>query len=130
MVYLYLYKNNREETEMKKLLAVLLVLTMVLPLCLVTNAADSNVEIKPFYLSNAQDEFDNIIPKIHFWSDDTEKYVTEDSLIVSAVGLSAKTPEEIAAKLKPIFDEYPEGTRFISFSSFRAALMNLKEDMI
>ena len=115
---------------MKKLLAVLLVLAMVLPLCIVSNAADSNVEIKPFYLSNSQDEFDNIIPKIHFWSDDTEKYVTEDSLVVSAVGLSAKTPKEIAQKLKPVFDEYPEGTRFIRFSSFRAALMTLKEDMI
>ena len=115
---------------MKKLLAILLVLTMVLPLCVVTNAADANVEIRPFYMSNAQNEFDNIIPKVHFWSDDNEKYVTEDGLIVSAVGLSAKTPKEIAAKLKPVFDQYPEGYRWIRFSSFRAALLTLMEDEI
>ena len=115
---------------MKKLLAILLVLTMVLPLCLVANAADSNVEIRPFYMSNNLNEFDNIIPKVHLWSDDTAKYVTENSIVVSAVGLGAKTPKDIAAKLKPIFDEYPEGYRFIRFSSFRAALLTLKEDEI
>ena len=115
---------------MKKLLAILLVLTMVLPMCVVTNAADAKVEIRPFYLSNAQNEFDNIIPKVHFWSDDNEKYVTEDGLIVSAVGLSAKEPKDIAAKLKPVFDKCPEGYRWIRFSSFRAALLTLLEDEI
>ena len=115
---------------MKKALAILLILAMVLPMCFVVNAAETDVEIKPFYMSNSLDEFDNIIPKIHFWSDDTEKYVTEDGIIVSAIGLSAKTPKDIAAKLKPVFDKYPDGLRWIRFSSFRAALLTLKEDEI
>ena len=115
---------------MKKLLAILLVLTMVLPLCVVTNAADTNVGIKPFYLSNAQDEFDNIIPKAHFWSDDNEKYVTEDSLRVSVPGIGGSNPKEIAQNLKPVFDKLPEGYRWIRFSSFRAAMLTLLEDEI
>ena len=115
---------------MKKILAILLVLAMVLPMCVFTHAADSNVEIKPFYMSNSLDEFDNIIPKVHFWSDDSEKYVTEDHLKVSAMGVGGSTPQEIAENLKPIFDAYPDGLRWIRFSSFRAALLTLKEDEI
>ena len=118
---------------MKKLLAILLVLTMVLPMCVgVTATGASDVEIKPFNISTSLKEgFDNIWPKIHFWTRVSEDYVTEDSIKVSAMnGVGGKTPKEVAENLKPVFDEYPEGMRYIRFTSFRAALFTLKEDTI
>ena len=117
---------------MKKLLAIFLVLAMVLPMCVVTNAAEADVEIKPFNISTSLKEgFDNIWPKIHFWSRASEDYVTEDSIKVSAMnGVGGKTPKEVAENLKPIFDEYPDGMRYIRFTAFRAALFAMIEDSI
>ena len=67
---------------MKKLLAILLIFAMVLPLCVITNAAETDVEIKPFNISTSlQEGFDNIWPKIHFWSRASEDYVTEKSIL-------------------------------------------------
>ncbi len=118
---------------MKKILAILLVLCMVLPMCIGVTAtsAESNVEIKPFNISTSlQEGFDNIWPKIHFWSRDNDKYVTEDGIKISAVDVGGSTPKEVAENLKPIFDKYPDGMRYIRFTSFRAALFTLKEDTI
>ena len=117
---------------MKKILAMLLVIAMLLPMCFTVTAADSsNVEIKPFNISTSLKEgFDNIWPKIHFWSRENDKYVTEDSIIVSAVDVGGSTPKEVAENLKPIFDKYPDGMRYIRFTSFRAALFVLLEDYI
>ena len=118
---------------MKKILAMLLILAMVLPMCIGVTAtsAESNVEIKPFNISTSLKEgFDNIWPKIHFWSRANDEYVTEDSIRVSAVGVGGSTPKEVAEKLKPVFDAYPDGMRYIRFSSFRAALLALLEDSV
>lgn len=119
---------------MKKILAILLVITMILPMCIgVTAAGTSDVEIKPFHISTSfNEDFDNIWPKIHFWSRANEEYVSEDNIDVSASssGVKGSTPKEIAENLKPVFDQYPEGMRYIRFSSFRAALLTLLEDSI
>ena len=116
---------------MKKFLAILLVLAMVLPMCFTATAADSKVEIKPFNISTSLKEgFDNIWPKIHFWSRASDDYVTEDSIKVSVPGVGGSTPKQVAENLKPVFDEYPEGMRYIRFSAFRAALLALLEDSI
>ena len=118
---------------MKKILAMLLVFAMVLPLCVGVTAtsAESNVEIKPFNISTSLKEgFDNIWPKIHFWSRANEDYVTEDSVRVSVPDVGGKTPKEVAENLKPVFDAYPDGMRYISFSAFRAAMITLLEDSI
>ena len=117
---------------MKKILAILLVIAMLLPMCFTTTAAGaSDVEIKPFNISTSLKEgFDNIWPKIHFWTRVSEDYVTEDSIKVSAMDVGGKTPTEVAENLKPIFDEYPDGMRYIRFTSFRAALFTLIDDTI
>ena len=118
---------------MKKILAILLVIAMLLPMCFTTTAAGaSNVEIKPFNISTSlQEGFDNIWPKVHFWSRENTEYVTEDSIKISAMnGVGGKTPQEVAENLKPVFDKYPDGMRYIRFTSFRAALFVLKEDTI
>ena len=116
---------------MKKILAILLVLAMVLPMCFTATAVDPGVEIKPFNISTSLKEgFDNIWPKIHFWSRASDDYVSEDGIKVSVPGVGGSTPKEVAENLKPIFDEYPEGMRYIRFSAFRAALLALLEDYI
>ena len=119
---------------MKKIFAILLILAMVLPMCVMTNAAESEVGIKPFYLvntdRNVEEDEDNIYPKIFFWSQASDKYVTEDSIRVSVPGVGGSTPKEIAENLKPVFDNYPDGTRYLRFGSLGAALKVLLEDWV
>jgi hypothetical protein len=104
-----------EESKMKKILAILLVIAMLLPMCFtVTAEGASDVEIKPFNISTSLKEgFDNIWPKIHFWTRVSEDYVTEDSIKISAMDVGGKTPKEVAENLKPVFDAYPDGMRYI-----------------
>ena len=119
---------------MKKILAILLILAMTLPMCFVANAEGEDVGIRPFYLvntdRNVEEDEDNIFPKIFFWSQSSDKYVTEDSIRVSAVDVGGSTPKEIAEKLKPIFDKYPDGTRYLRFGSLGSALKVLLEDWV
>ena len=88
---------------MRKLLSVFLMVTMLLPICLPANAAQSSTEIKPFRITNSTDletDFDNFYPKIHFWSRASDEYITDDSIRVSVPGVGGKTPKEIAENLK------------------------------
>ena len=107
---------------------------MVLPMCLVANAADTNVEIKPFRITNSMDlqtDYDNFWPKIFFWSRvGSEEYVDEDSIKVSVPGVGGSNPKAIAENLKEVFDEYPDGMRSLRFGAARAALVTLLEDKI
>ena len=106
---------------MKKILAILLVLAMILPTCIMASAAEEKVEIRPFYMVNTDrnvvEDEDNIFPKVFFWSQVSEKYVSEDSIKVSVPGVGGTTPKEIAANLKTVFDETPEGARYLRFGS-------------
>lgn len=118
---------------MRKLLSVFLMVTMLLPICLPANAAQSSTEIKPFRITNSTDletDFDNFYPKIHFWSRASDEYITDDSIRVSVPGVGGKTPKEIAENLKPIFDEYPDGMRYLRFTALRAAMVYHLEDTI
>ena len=77
--------------EMKRFIAILLVLTMVLPLCVFANAADEKVTAKPFVMTNSEilseeDKYDNFFGKIQFWSRNSEDYITDDSMIVIVPG--------------------------------------------
>ena len=117
---------------MKKILAILLALAMVLPMCVAVNAADTNVERKPFVLSNSDDlgiDDKNFYPKVTFWS--TASYVTEDSIKVAAPMCGGgKNAIEIAENLKDHFEDFPEGTRYIRDLSMRVAMETLAEDVI
>ena len=103
-------------------------------MCFVANAEGEKVGIKPFYLintdRNVEEDEDNIYPKIFFWSYSSDKYVTEDSIRVSVPGVGGSTPKEVAEKLKPVFDAYPDGARYIRFGSVGAALRTLVEDWV
>ncbi len=122
---------------MKKILAILLVLAMVLPMCIAVGAEEtSDVGIKPFYMLNYDREvedgfdFDNIYPKIFFWSRASDDYVTEDSIKVSVPGVGGSTPKAVAENLKKIYDEFPEGARYLRFGAVGAALRQLLEDQV
>ena len=119
---------------MKKILAILLILAMALPMCFVANAEGEKVGIRPFYMintdRNVEEDEDNIYPKIFFWSQASDKYITEDSIKVSVPGVGGNTPKEVAENLKPVFDAYPEGARYIRFGSLGAALRTLVEDWV
>ena len=120
---------------MKKLLAILLMLALMLPMCVVTNAAETKVtatgEKKPFIISNSVDigvQSEHFYPKVTFWC--TESYVTETSTKVSVPVVGGKTTEEIAANMKAYFADFPEGTRYIRDLSMRVTLETLVEDVI
>ena len=122
---------------MKRVLTFLLTLAMVLPMCLAVGAEETaDVEIKPFYMLNYDREvedgfdFDNIYPKIFFWSRDSEDYVTEESIKVSVPGVGGSTPKEVAEKLKVVYDEFPERTRYLRFGAVGSALRTLVEDQV
>ena len=117
---------------MKRLLAVLLILTMVLPMCVFANAAETKAEIKPFVITNSEDlgtDFDNFYGKVQFWSRASDEYIYDDGMKVSVPGVGS-TPKTIAKNLKPIFDEYPEGTRYLRFTALRAAMVYHTDDTI
>ena len=117
---------------MKRLFAILLAFVMVLPMCLITNAADAKAEVEPFMISNSEDlgtDFDNFWPKIQFWSRASDEYMSDDSMIVSVPG-HGKDPKTIADNLKKTFDEYPDGMRQLRFTALRAAMLYHTEDYI
>ena len=120
---------------MKKSLAILLILALMLPMCIVTNAAETTVtatgEKKPFIISNSVDigvQSEHFYPKVTFWC--TESYVTETSTKVTVPVVGGKTTTEIAANMKDYFADFPEGTRYIRDLSMRVTLETLVEDVI
>ena len=118
---------------MKRVIAIFLCAMMIFPLCVFSNAAENDGAIKPFRISNSADldtDFDNFYPKIHFWSRASDEYVSDDSITVSAPGVGGKTATEIAENLKPVFDAYPDGMRYLRFTALRAAMVYHLEDTI
>ena len=118
---------------MKRLFAILLAFVMVLPMCLITGAAETTkAEVKPFMISNSEDlgtDFDNFWPKIQFWSRASDQYQSDDSMIVSVPG-HGSTPKTIADSLKETFDEYPDGMRQLRFTALRAVMTYHMEDYV
>ena len=114
---------------MKKLLAILLVLLMVLPMCLVTNAAGASDEIQPFYFLNWEgkfvEDFDYVYEMPFFY---TARKQGMTELKVSCYGTS--DPLLLAAELKEVFNARPEGARYIKFLSPGAAIYSTTEHYV
>ena len=92
---------------MKKVIAILLVLIMLLPMVLVSNAEEANVETKPFYFVNWSGipegftcEGNNIYGMPFFY---TNKNATtaDKPLVVSSLGTA--DPIQLAKNLKELF---------------------------
>lgn len=100
---------------MKKLLAILLVLVMVLPMCVMTNAAKVPEGTQPYFClnwdSDFTEEFDYVYDMPFFY---TSSKKAEDYTI-SCYG--SKDPEVIAERMKEDFDTRPAGSRYMKFLS-------------
>ena len=127
---------------MKRILAILLVAIMVLPMCLVTGAAEEAPEKKPFYVTywhsspageNQVGEYCYAMP--YFWcypikeGDEQLKILTRINSTGGSTGGSTD-PIKGAALLKNLLDTYPEGTRYMNFSPVPTAFKALAEDIV
>lgn len=108
---------------MKKLLAILLVIAMLVPLGITVGAQEAEVEKKPFYLANwtvGTKEYTNVYYMPFFWSSGAKyrESIRNGELAVCwrEVG-NVDTIPELAVKLKELFDTFPKGARYINFST-------------
>lgn len=117
---------------MKKFLAVLLVLVMVLPMCFVAEAGELDPNTKPFYFVNwsSVDKYNlgNSYDAFMLWCRPPSKGT--ESLYMSAMNATAteEGPIGIAEAMYLKMANYPEGTRYLYIPS--AALSHLAEDAI
>jgi len=104
---------------MRKILAIILILAMVLPMGLVAQAEEPAK--KPFYALTADEayasDFDYMYRRPHFWSSTNVK---GDVLDVSWNG--AKTIPALAQALKKEFDARPDGARYFNFAALANAM--------
>ena len=119
---------------MKRILAILLVAIMVLPMCLVTGAAEEAPEKKPFYVSYwhsspAGEDFvgDHCYAMPFFYCDPIEGEIDKLSILIAS---TTRDPIKGAKVLKELFDSYPEGTRYINFSPTFKVFSTFAEDII
>ena len=119
-------------TAMKKVFALFLVLALLIPMGLTANAAKADV--KPFYMVNWDEEgnasgheYSYVYPMAYMWS--SINYSTEEDAYVYFRWQGGTTPEKVAENLKKIFDTFPEGSRYINWSSLATFLHHYAEDV-
>ena len=127
---------------MKKLIAFVMILAMILPMCIVSYAEGETVTQKPFYVTywhsspageTSVGEYCYAMP--YFWcypikeGDEQLKILTRINSTGGSTGGSTD-PIKGAALLKDLLDTYPEGTRYMNFSPVPTAFKALAEDMI
>jgi len=103
---------------MKKVLSVLLVLALLIPMCAVLPISGAGVEVEPFYFVNWQDDFidfENIYKMPKFNCGTITDATTSAPITFSVEYRTKNTIPDIASALKEVFDEYPEGARYINF---------------
>lgn len=119
---------------MKKILAMLLVLVMVLPMCLVAQAGELDPNTKPFYFCNwvsvEKYNLSNSYDMFMVWQRAPQKgaeslYITPHTSIPIDV---ENTPQGLAQAMYAKFASYPEGARYLYISS--TALGSLAVDNI
>ncbi len=114
---------------MKKLLALFLILAMLIPMGIVTQAEE--VETKPFYLvtwDNMPTEMSNVYQMAYFWVNEGKINNVESCVWYSEA--DSYDISEIAAALKEDFNSRPDGTRYINFTLAACMFHNLAEDVV
>ena len=109
---------------MKRILAVLLTLVMLLPMCLVVQAEEAAT--KPFFTANwekVDEEYSNVYYMPWFWSN--ANTVKKGQAHIS---WGTSIIKDLALKTKEYFDAVPAGARYINFNLPHAAHHNLNED--
>ncbi len=103
---------------MKRFFAILLVLLMVLPMCLVAQAGEVDAKVKPFQFVNwaePLEELPNFWAMPYFWCGNWQNPGIE-ALAISYPAANVGTDiAAIAEAVKEVFDEYPDGARYINF---------------
>ncbi len=114
---------------MKKILAIVLVLAMLIPLGVTAQA--EGVAAKPFYhvnISASEVGYDHFYQMTQFWSPDNQ-FGPDDEPVVQWSG--EKEIEKIAEALKEEFNSRPDGTRYINFFSLPSkAFKNMNKDIL
>ena len=113
---------------MKRFLAFLLVLTMVIPMGMVAQAEEA-ADIKPFFLLQRQgfkSDLSNVYPMAFLWTNSAK---LDDPLTCVAVGDDYDTAV-IAKKLKAQFDQQPAGTRYLNFGLVQTSFHKRAENAI
>ena len=119
---------------MKRLLAILLILALLVPMGVVVQAEETKeeVEIKPFCLSTWSQftsDFTNVYYMPFFWSD-SSKIKKEGKARVTCPGLDSYPGSTLAQKLKSYFDTVPEGARYLNFCLVHDAIHSTLEDTV
>ena len=112
---------------MKKILAILLILAMLVPMGMVAQAAEP--EIKPFYMVNwdtFDPEYSNVYEMPYFWVNEKKIEDIESCTVWPKVNSSDLSV--IAAALKEAFDEYPEGARYFNYTFVGHMFLEYNED--
>ena len=118
---------------MKRFFAILLILTMVLPLCVFANAAEENVEIKPFVFStyNNSGEYDKVYRTFNLWTKGDENHISDDDIFIyTNYKNKDDSPITCAETMKAYMDTVAEGARHLFFRPFGRAVKFKLEDHI
>ena len=117
---------------MKRLFAILLCFAMLLPMGMVAQAEEAAK--KPFSLVNWEDAgiseygaYENVYYTPYFWTN--RENVIKGVYKVSCPSLGGSTVPEMAAALKAKFDTYPEGARYVNFTSPLASVIKAIPDL-
>ncbi len=118
---------------MKKLLAILLIIAMLVPMGITVGAQEAEIEKKPFTLANwtvGTKEYTNVYYMPFFWSsgDKYRESLRNGEVVVCwrEVG-NVDTIPELAVKLKELFDTFPKGSRYINFSTLAATFQECND---
>jgi len=120
---------------MRKVFALFLILALLIPMGITATAVEAKeAEIKPFYMVNWDEEgnptgheYNYVYPMAYMWS--SINYSTEEDAYVYFRWQGGTTPEKVAENLKKIFDTFPEGSRYMNWSSLATFLHHYAEDI-
>ena len=118
---------------MKKFLAILLIVAMLIPVGITAGAEEAEIEKKPFTLVNwtvGTKEYTNVYYMPFFWSSGAKyrESLRNGEVVVCwrEVG-NVDTIPELAVKLKELFDTFPVGSRYINFSTLVATFQECND---
>ena len=111
---------------MKKLFAILLVLTMLIPMGMVAQA--EKVEKKPFALVNwsaPNEDYTNVFYMPYYWSNSAE--IKNGNANAYAPAFGASSIPDLVDETKDFLDKLPEGARHINFTMVATAVHALAD---
>lgn len=112
---------------MKKILAIVLILALLIPMGAVAQAEEADV--KPFYMiqwSGFESDLTYNWAMPYFWANSGNMDVPLESIAWN----NEYDISKIAQNLKELFDTYPDGTRYINYNLVGTAFDVLAEDVV